>query len=64
MSTPPTPVPPVNEDTSSIVYANGGSSSSNEYYESVNANGIKEAIKMTKNKAKNKWYITCGSCFR
>lgn len=60
----PTPIPPVNEDTSSIVYANGGSSSSNKYHKSANAHGMKEAIKMTENEAKKKGYVACGSCFR
>lgn len=60
----PTPVPPVIEDTSQIVYANGGSSSSNKYHKSANAHGMKGAIKMTENEAKNKGYVACGSCFR
>ena len=65
--TPPTvvvPVPPVIENTSSIVYANGGSSSSNKYHKSANAHGMKEAIKMTENEAKKKGYVACGSCYR
>ena len=66
--TPPveesTPVPPVTEDTSSIVYANGGSSSSNKYHKSANAHGMKDAIKMTENEAKQKGYVACGSCYR
>lgn len=65
--TPPTvvvPVPPVSENTSSIVYANGGSSSSNKYHKSANAHGMKEAIKMTENEAKKKGYVACGSCYR
>ena len=64
MPTPPTIVPPVIEDTSQIVYANGGSSSSNKYHKSANAHGMKEAIKMTENEAKNKGYVACGTCFR
>lgn len=50
----PTPVPPVTEDISSIVYANGGSSSSNKYHKSANAHGMKGAIKMTKSEAEKK----------
>lgn len=62
---PETPVtPPVIEDTSQAVYANGGSSSSNKYHKSANAHGMKEAIKMTENEAKKKGYVACGSCFR
>lgn len=51
-------------DTSQIVYANGGSSSSNKYHKSANAHGMKDAIKMTENEAKKKGYIACGSCYR
>lgn len=51
-------------DTSGIVYANGGSSSSNKYHKSPNAHGMKDAIKMTRNQAKSKGYIPCGSCYR
>ena len=58
-----TPIPPVTEDTSSIVYANGGSSSSNKYHKSANAHGMKDAIKMTKSEAEKKGYVACGSCF-
>nr|WP_302966977.1 S-layer homology domain-containing protein [uncultured Romboutsia sp.] len=60
----PTPVPPVTEDISSIVYANGGSSSSNKYHKSANAHGMKGAIKMTKSEAEKKGYVACGSCYR
>ena len=66
--TPPveetTPEPPVTEDISSIVYANGGSSSSNKYHKSANAHGMKDAIKMTENEAKQKGYVACGTCYR
>lgn len=47
-----------------IVYANGGSSSSNKYHKSANAHGMKDAIKMTENDAKKKGYVACGTCFR
>ncbi|WP_338659743.1 S-layer homology domain-containing protein [Paraclostridium sordellii] len=59
---PPTPPvqPPVIEK---IVYANGGSSSSNKYHKSPNAHGMKEAIRMTESEAKSKGYVPCGSCF-
>ena len=60
---PVMPTPPV-EDTSLIVYANGGSSSSNKYHKSANAHGMKDAIKMTENDAKKKGYIACGTCFK
>lgn len=51
-------------DTSQIVYANGGSSSSNKYHKSATAHGMKDAIKMTENEAKTKGYVACGSCYR
>ena len=51
-------------DTSQIVYANGGSSSSNKYHKSATAHGMKEAIKMTENEAKKKGYVACGTCYR
>lgn len=56
------PTPPV-EDTSSIVYANGGSSSSNKYHKSSNSHGMKESIKMSRNEAESKGYIPCKTCF-
>lgn len=46
-----------------IVYANGGSSSSNKYHSSPNAHGMKGAIKMTEKKAKASGYVPCKRCY-
>lgn len=58
------PTPPVTENSSQIVYANGGISSYNKYHKSSNAHGMKDSIQMTENQAKNIGYIACESCFR
>lgn len=57
----PEPTPPPTVDK--IVYANGGSSSSNKYHKSETSHGMKDAIKMTENEAKKKGYIACKTCF-
>lgn len=49
--------------SSNIVYANGGSSTSNKYHVTEDAHNMKGAIKMTEDKAKSKGYIPCGICY-
>lgn len=51
-------------NNSKIVYANGGSSSSNKYHKTPNAHGMKDAIKMTESEAKSKGYVPCGKCYK
>ena len=53
-----------NQPVEKIVYANGGSSSSNKYHKSATAHGMKGAIKMTESEAKKKGYVACKTCFR
>ncbi|CEI72917.1 cell wall-binding repeat-containing protein [Romboutsia hominis] len=57
----PEPTPPPTVDK--IVYANGGSSSSNKYHKTATSHGMKGAIKMTESEAKKKGYIACKTCF-
>ena len=49
--------------SSNIVYANGGSSSSNKYHSTKDAHNMKGAIKMTEKEAKSKGYVPCGLCY-
>lgn len=49
--------------SSDVVYANGGSSSSNKYHSSPNAHGMKGAIKMKESEAISKGYKACGLCY-
>ena len=49
--------------SSNIVYANGGSSSSNKYHSTKDAHNMKGAVKMTENEAKSKGYVPCGLCY-
>lgn len=51
------------ENTSNVVYANGGSSSSNKYHSSANAHNMKGSIKMTEKEAKASGYVPCGICY-
>lgn len=51
------------ENTSNVVYANSGSSSSNKYHSSANAHNMKGAIKMTEKEAKASGYVPCGICY-
>ena len=46
-----------------IVYANGGSSSSNKYHSTKDAHNMKGAVKMTEKEAKSKGYVPCGLCY-
>lgn len=46
-----------------VVYANGGSSTSNKYHSSKDAHGMKGAIKMTESKAKSQGYVACKQCY-
>lgn len=48
---------------SKIVYANGGSSSSNKYHATKDAHNMKGSIEMTEDKAKSEGYSPCGTCF-
>ena len=50
-------------DDNDIVYWNGGSSSSNKYHKSANAHGMKGAVKMTRQEARNRGYVACKSCY-
>ena len=56
---------PAGEDTlnANIVYANGGSSSSNKYHSTKDAHNMKGAVKMTEKEAKSKGYVPCGICY-
>lgn len=47
-----------------VVYANGGSSSSNKYHASSNAHGMKGSIQMSESEAKSKGYVPCGICYK
>lgn len=49
--------------SSNIVYANGGSSSSNKYHSTKDAHNMKGAVKMTEKEAKSKGYVPCGICY-
>ena len=49
--------------SSNIVYANGGSSSSNKYHSTKDAHNMKGAVKMTEKEAKSKGYVPCGLCY-
>ncbi len=49
--------------SSNIVYANGGSSTSNKYHSSANAHNMKGAVKMTEEEAKYEGYVPCGLCY-
>lgn len=54
-----------NQSTSvEIVYANGGSSSSNKYHSSAHAHGMKGAIEMTESQAISEGYVPCGTCYK
>lgn len=46
-----------------MVYANGGSSSSNKYHSSTDAHNMKGAVKMTKEEATAEGYVPCGLCY-
>ena len=46
-----------------IVYANGGSSTSNKYHSSPTAHNMEGAIKMTESEAKSKGYVACKRCY-
>lgn len=50
-------------NSGSIVYCNGGTSSSNKYHSSPNAHGMKGAIKMTEKQAKASGYVPCKKCY-
>lgn len=50
-------------NASNIVYANGGSSSSNKYHSSENAHNMKGAIKMSEEEAISKGYTPCSLCY-
>lgn len=49
--------------STSYVYCNGGSSSSNKYHKTSTAHGMKGAIKMTESVAKKKGYVACKVCY-
>lgn len=48
---------------SKVVYANGGTSSSNKYHKTATAHGMKGAIKLTESEAKKKGYVACKVCY-
>lgn len=52
-----------NQPVEKIVYANGGSSTSNKYHKSATAHGMKGAIELTEREAKKKGYVACKTCF-
>lgn len=49
--------------TSNIVFANGGSSTSNKYHATRDAHNMKGAIEMSEERAKSKGYVPCGICY-
>ena len=49
--------------SSSIVYANGGASTSNKYHSSPNAHNMKGAIEMNESEAKASGYKACKICY-
>ncbi len=55
--------PSSNSSSGRIVYANGGSSTSNKYHSSPTAHNMEGAIKMTESEAKSKGYVACKRCY-
>lgn len=53
----------VDKDSSNVVYANGGSSTSNKYHSSSDAHNMKGAVKMSEDEAKAQGYVPCGLCY-
>lgn len=53
--------PPQNQGN--MVYANGGSSTSNKYHSTPTAHKMEGAIKMSENDAKAKGYVACQKCY-
>lgn len=53
----------VNSTNERVVYANGGSSTSNKYHSSPTAHNMEGAIKMTESEAKSKGYVACKRCY-
>lgn len=51
------------KNSSNIVYANGGSSTSNKYHSSSDAHNMKGAVKMSEDEAKAQGYVPCGLCY-
>ena len=51
-------------DSSQLVYANGGKSTSTIYHKTSNAHGMKGAVKMTEKEAIDKGYTPCSTCFK
>lgn len=52
-----------NTNSSTTVYANGGSSSSNKYHSTSDAHNMKDSVKMSEEKAKAQGYVPCGICY-
>ena len=46
-----------------IVYWNGGRSSSNKYHKYSNCSGMKGAVKMTRNEARERGHVACKKCY-
>ena len=51
------------EESSEIVYANGGRSKSNKYHKSPTAHKMEGAISMSKSEAISRGYIACKKCY-
>lgn len=49
--------------SSNVVFANGGSSTSNKYHAAKDAHNMKGAIKMSEEKAKSEGYVPCSICY-
>lgn len=57
----PATTPP--QSQGSMVYANGGSSTSNKYHKTPTAHNMEGAIKMSESDAKAKGYVACKKCY-
>lgn len=49
--------------TSGMVYANGGSSTSNKYHSNPSAHNMEGAIEMSEDSAVSKGYVACKKCY-
>ena len=51
------------QNQGNMVYANGGSSTSNKYHKTPTAHNMEGAIKMSESNAKAKGYVACKKCY-
>lgn len=54
---------PESQSSGNIVYANGGSSTSNKYHSSPTAHNMEGAIPMSEEDAKAQGYVPCKKCY-